>query len=87
MLAGTQNPGFLRKIIKCESQNTNVARMDSNGLMSYGILQFNGTSTWNTFGASSSAMNPIAAVKVADWMITHGFIRRWTFARLTGLID
>jgi hypothetical protein len=88
---GTQNPGFLRRIIKCESQNTNVARMDSSGLISFGILQFNGTARWNTFSTladlSDTPMNPIAAIKVADWMITHEEIRRWTCAKLTGLID
>ena len=92
MLEGTQNPGFLRKIIKCESQNSNVARMDSNGLISFGILQFNGTATWNTFAPragvpSSNPMNPTSAIKVADWMITHGEIHRWTCARIVGIIN
>jgi hypothetical protein len=89
-LENTQNPEFLRKIIKCESQNTNVARMDSNGLISFGLLQFNGTATWSQFApladVSGTPMNPIAAIKVADWMISHGEIHRWTCARLTGII-
>jgi hypothetical protein len=92
MLGMYANDNFtvLREIIKCESQNTNVARMDSNHLMSYGILQFNGTATWNTFaplaGVTSSAMNPIAAVEVADWMVNHGQIGRWTCAHLLHLV-
>ena len=92
MLGTYANDNFavLRSIIKCESNNTNIARMDSNHLMSYGILQFNGTATWNTFaplaGVTSSAMNPIAAVKVADWMINHGQIGRWTCAHILKLI-
>jgi hypothetical protein len=90
MLAGTENPGILRQLIQCESQNTNIARIDSNGLMSYGILQFNGTATWSTFaplaGVSSSAMNPIAAIRVADWMVSHGFLSRWSCARILHLL-
>ena len=93
MLGTYANDNFtvLREIIKCESQNTNVARMDSNHLMSYGILQFNGAATWDTFGvpllgATSSPMHPLQAIQVADWMINHGQIGRWTCAHLLHLI-
>jgi hypothetical protein len=90
MTANTLHPYILRTLIKCESQNTNVARMDSNGLMSYGILQFNGSSTWATWarrsGVSSTPMNPTAAIKVADFMIANGQLHRWTCAYITGLL-
>jgi hypothetical protein len=90
MTAGAQNPAILRKLIKCESQNTNIARMDSNHLMSFGLLQFNGTATWSTFaplaGVSSTPLIPQAAIKVADWMISHGQLHRWTCAYITGLL-
>lgn len=91
MTAGTFHPYILRTLIKCESQNTNLARLDSNGLMSYGILQFNGTSTWDTFAArvklsSSSPMIPASAIKVADYMISIGQLHRWTCAYITGLL-
>ena len=90
MTANTVHPYILRTLIKCESQNTNVARLDSNGLMSYGILQFNGTSTWNDFSTlanvSSSPMNPVAAIAVADYMISIGQLHRWSCAKLTGLL-
>ena len=91
MTAGTVHPYILRTLIKCESQNTNVARIDSNGLMSYGILQFNGTSTWDTFAArvklsSDTPMNPVSAIKVADYMISIGQLHRWSCAFLTGLL-
>jgi hypothetical protein len=90
MLAGTQHPAILKTLMKCESQDTDVVRPDSNGLESYGLLQFNGTSTWNEFaplaGVSSTPVNPTAAIKVADWMISHGYLARWTCAKLTGLI-
>jgi hypothetical protein len=90
-IAGSPYKDILRKLIKCESQNTNIARMDSNNLMSYGILQFNGTSTWAEFaplaGVSSSPMNPSDAIKVADFMISRGFLGRWTCAHLLHLIN
>jgi hypothetical protein len=89
-LVGTTNTTLLRKLIKCESQNQNVARMDDNGLMSFGILQFNGTATWDTFaplaGVSSSPMNPVSAIKVADWMISNGQLARWGCARKLHLL-
>jgi hypothetical protein len=90
MTAGTFHPYILRTLIKCESQNTNIARMDSNNKMSYGILQFQ-MSTWSQFSPlagipSSTPMNPVIAIKVADWMISQGLLRRWTCAKLTGLI-
>jgi hypothetical protein len=90
MLARTVNTYDLRKLIQCESQNTNIARMDSNGKISFGLLQFNGTDTWSQFaplaGVSGTAMNPTAAIQVADWMISHGFLDRWTCARIQKLL-
>jgi hypothetical protein len=89
MTAGTVHPYILRSLIKCESQNTNVARLDSNHLMSYGLLQFNGTATWQEFSplasVSGTPMNPTDAVKVADWMISHGELGRWTCAKIMHL--
>jgi hypothetical protein len=90
MTQNTLHPLILRKLIKCESQNTNVARIDSNGIMSYGILQFNGSATWNTFaplaGVTNSAMNPIAAIKVSDWMISNHAGGRWTCWHILGMM-
>ncbi len=89
LLAGTENPYDLRELISCESENTNVARMDSNHLISFGILQFNGTATWQEFSAlanvKGSPMNPPEAIKVADWMISHGYGYRWTCWKIQGL--
>lgn len=87
---GAKNTTIIRTLIKCESQNTNLERMDSNGKMSYGLLQFNGTATWKQFSAladvSGSPLNPPDAIKVADWMISHGELHRWTCAYITGLL-
>ena len=58
----------------------------------YGVLQFNGTQTWAQFASlagvssSSSPMNPSAAIKVADYMISIGQLHRWTCAYITGLL-
>jgi hypothetical protein len=90
MLAGTTHPTILRKLIKCESQNVNIARMDSNNLMSFGLLQFNGTATWQQFSplanVTGSLMMPDRAIAVADWMISHGQLHRWACAYITGLL-
>jgi hypothetical protein len=36
-----ENAASIEKLISCESQGVNITRPDSNGLMSWGILQFN----------------------------------------------
>lgn len=64
--------------------------MDSNNKMSYGLLQFQ-KSTWDGFVGRASAtgqspMNPASAIKVADWMISHGFLKRWTCAYILGML-
>ena len=90
LLQNTANPVILKKLISCESQDTNIARMDSNHQMSYGLLQFNGTATWQEFSAlanvSGSPMIPDDAVKVADWMISNGSLGRWTCAHILKLV-
>lgn len=90
LLAPAVNKGILRNLIKCESQNTNIARMDSNGKMSSGVLQFQ-QSTWDGFVGHvkptvSSPMNPASAIAVADWMISNGFLGRWTCSRILGML-
>jgi hypothetical protein len=89
MLVGTKNTDDLRKLIKCESHNTNIARIDSNGLMSWGLLQFNGTATWSEFSklanVTGTPMMPKKAIQVADFMINAGQIKRWTCARILNL--
>jgi hypothetical protein len=88
-LSGSTNYTILQKLIQCESQNTNREEIDSNGKMSRGILQFQ-DSTWATFAAlanvSSSPMNPVSAIKVADFMIDRGELHRWSCARILKLL-
>ena len=89
LLASTTNTYDLRKLISCESENTNVARMDSNHKTSYGVLQFQ-ASTWVDFQSQShiqgSPMNVSSAIAMADWAISHGYLHRWTCAKIQGLI-
>jgi hypothetical protein len=83
------NSSTLERLIQCESQGLNISRIDSNGQMSWGILQFNGTSTWNEmekrFNFYGDPKNPPDAIHMADMMISSGLIGRWTCARSLGL--
>jgi hypothetical protein len=83
------NSSSLERLIQCESQGRNISRTDSNGQISWGILQFNGTSTWNEmeqrFNFYGDPRNPSDAIHMADMMISGGLIRRWACARSLGL--
>lgn len=48
-----KNVADIEALVSCESQGVNIARPDSNGLISWGIGQFNGTSTWAAFSKAS----------------------------------
>jgi hypothetical protein len=84
-----QNSSTIEKLIQCESQGVNISRPDSNHLISWGVLQFNGTSTWNEaekqFGFYGSPIIPADAIHMADMMISAGEIGRWTCAKILGL--
>jgi hypothetical protein len=83
------NLSAVESLIECESQGQNISRVDSNGLISRGILQFNGTSTWNEmehrFNFYGDPGNPPQAIHMADMMISSGLIGRWTCAHSLGL--
>jgi hypothetical protein len=80
----------IEKLIQCESQGVNIARPDSNHKISWGVLQFNGTSTWDEmelrFDYEGSPMIPGDAVHMADMMISAGFLGRWTCAHIDHLL-
>jgi hypothetical protein len=84
------NPLVVEKLIECESQGLNISRPDSNGQISWGVLQFNGTSTWNEmerrFHFYGDPRNPPEAIHMADIMISNGFVGRWTCARSLGFV-
>jgi hypothetical protein len=83
------NSSTLERLIECESRGRNISRADSNGQMSWGILQFNGVSTWNEmeqrFNFYGDPRNPPDAIHMADMMISRGLIGRWACARSLGL--
>lgn len=90
VLFPVHNKSTIEKLIQCESRGVNIARPDSNGLDSWGILQFNGTSTWNEmerrFSFYGNPLAPADAIHMADMMIDAGFLARWSCARILGLI-
>ena len=83
------NLSAVESLIQCESQGQNISRVDSNGQISRGILQFNGVSTWNEmeqrFNFYGDPGNPPEAIHMADMMISSGLVGRWTCARSLGL--
>jgi hypothetical protein len=83
------NKALIERLIQCESQGVNISRPDSNGLTSWGILQFNGTSTWadmeQRFNFTGSPLIPDNAIHLADIMISGGFLGRWTCAKILHL--
>jgi len=85
-----KNREIIEKLIGCESQGVNVSRPDSNGVISWGILQYNGTSTWGEFsrmsGILGTPVNPPDAIRLTDWAIDHGFLSRWSCARILKLL-
>lgn len=82
------NLATIHALIKCESQGVNVARIDSNGKMSYGILQYQ-MATWKEWerlsGIQGSPMDEATAIRMAEWAIPHGYISRWTCAKILHL--
>jgi len=85
-----RNVQDIEKLIQCESMGVNIARPDSNHKISWGILQFNGTSTWDDmeqrFHYRGSPMIPGDAIHMADMMISGGFLGRWTCAHIDHLL-
>jgi hypothetical protein len=84
------NAATIARLIECESQGLNIARPDSNGQMSWGILQFNGTSTWEEmerrFHFYGDPLNPSEAIHMADMMISNGLLGRWSCSHTLGLV-
>lgn len=90
------NKADIEKLIQCESGGMNISRPDSDGITSDGILQFhrgpNDTlyrSTWEDFskasGLTGSPRNPVDAIRMTDWAISHDLGYRWTCWRREGL--
>jgi hypothetical protein len=93
---GVRNKAAIEKLIQCESHGLNVSRPDSDGITSDGILQFHrGPSdtlaggTWKDFsqasGITGSPKDPIDAIRMTDWAISHGLGSHWTCWRIRKL--
>ena len=85
-----KNSKTIKRLIRCESNGENVTRPDNNGRLSRGILQFNDGGTWEEMsllsGISGSPEKPRDAILMADWMIKHGYLNRWSCAYITGML-
>ena len=83
------NAPIIARLIECESKGRNEGRPDSNGQVSWGILQFNGRSTWQEmekrFHFYGDPRNPPDAIHMADMMISSGMVGRWSCARSLGI--
>jgi hypothetical protein len=86
-----KNKEVIEKLISCESHGLNVVRLDPSGGINWGILQFHGMSTWQEMESRlrlrGSPMVPADAIKMADKMISAGFLGRWACAHLWHLIE
>lgn len=77
----------IEHLIPCESGGRAVDKVDTNGKMSYGILQFQDWPEWERVsGISGDPDNPSDAIRMAEWGIEHGMIDHWTCARILGEI-
>lgn len=77
----------IEHLIPCESGARIVDRLDTNGKMSYGILQFQDWPEWERMsGISGDPDNPDDAIRMAEWGIEHGMIDHWACARILGEI-
>ena len=73
----------IEHLIPCESMGRAINRIDANGKMSYGILQFQ---DWNEWEAASGLRgdpdNRQDAIRMGEWAIQNGMINRWTCAQI-----
>jgi hypothetical protein len=70
-------------LIPCESGGQPIEHLDSNGKMSYGILQFQDWDEWQRMsGITGDPENRDDAIRMAEWGIQHGMIDHWGCARI-----
>ena len=71
----------IEHLIPCESMGRPLNRLDTNGKMSYGILQFQDWDEWQrTSGITGNPDNRADAIRMAEWAIQNGMINHWTCA-------
>lgn len=77
----------IEHLIPCESGGRTVDHLDSNGKMSYGILQFQDWDEWERVsGISGDPDNSDDAIRMAEWGIEHGMIDHWGCAKILGVM-
>jgi hypothetical protein len=75
----------IEHLIPCESGGKAIDHLDSNGKMSYGILQFQDWPEWERVsGISGDPENTDDSIRMAEWGIEHGMIDHWGCARILG---
>ena len=75
----------IEHLIPCESGGRPIHHLDTNGKMSYGILQFQDWPEWERIsGISGDPDNTDDAIRMAEWGIQHGMIDHWGCASIRG---
>lgn len=75
----------IEHLIHCESGGRTIDALDTNGKMSYGILQFQDWPEWERMsGIKGDPDNSDDAIRMAEWGIEHGMIDHWGCARILG---
>lgn len=73
----------IEHLIPCESMGRTINRIDSNGKMSYGILQFQDWNEWEAAsGLTGNPDNRRDAIRMAEWAIQNGMINHWGCAQI-----
>jgi len=73
----------IEHLIPCESMGKPINRVDTNGKMSYGILQFQDWDEWERVsGITGDPDNRADSIRMAEWTIQNGMINHWTCASI-----
>ncbi|HEY1757969.1 MAG TPA: hypothetical protein VGG72_21545 [Bryobacteraceae bacterium] len=73
----------------CESRWTVIKEVDSNGFYSYGPLQIQSSTAalFNSLDHTSyNPMIPFQAIDLTEIALEHGYLSRWTCAKIIGAI-
>lgn len=78
----------IEHLIPCESMGRTINRIDANGKMSYGILQFQDWKEWEAAsGLRGDPDNRQDAIRMGEWAIQNGMINHWTCAQILKISD
>jgi hypothetical protein len=77
----------IEHLIPCESMGKPINRIDTNGKMSYGILQFQDWDEWERVsGITGDPDNRVDAIRMAEWAIENGMINHRTCATILKML-